>query len=70
MQKASNRANSELIDRADDRFSAVIAPSRTKVYFVSLFGSIALPGLIIFLSVLFGNSIKYEDVIRLPDASM
>ncbi len=70
MQKASNRANSELIDRADDRFSTVIAPSRTKVYFVSLFGSIALPGLIIFLSVLFGNSIKYEDVIRLPDASI
>ena len=70
MQKASNRANSELIDRADDRFSTVIAPSHTKVYFVCLFGSIALPGLIIFLSVLFGNSIKYEDVIRLPDASI
>ena len=37
MQKASNRADSEVIDPADERFSTLVSPDPIKVYFLALF---------------------------------
>lgn len=64
MQKASNRSDSEVIDPADDRFSMMIAPSPTKIYFMGLMAGFGLPFLIVFASFLLNKKLKEEDIRR------
>ncbi|HQG63825.1 MAG TPA: polysaccharide biosynthesis tyrosine autokinase [Bacteroidales bacterium] len=65
MQKASNRADSEVIDPADTRFSFRVSPNPAKIYFLGLFAGFGLPFLILFLNFLFDNKLKLEDVKKL-----
>ena len=65
MQKASNRADSEVIDPADVRFSARISPDPMKIYFLGLFAGAGIPLLIIFLTFLFNKKLREEDIRRL-----
>lgn len=62
MQKASNRANSEVIDPADARFSAVISPNRAMIFLVALFIGFVFPLLTIYLTLLFNKKLKDEDI--------
>lgn len=62
MQKASNRADSEVIDPADVRFSTRISPDPVKIYFLGLFGGAGVPFVIIFLSFLFNKKLREEDI--------
>jgi len=64
MQKASNRADSEVIDPADARYAYKVSPNPIKIYFLGLFGGFGLPVLLIFLNFLFDNRLKYEDIKR------
>ncbi len=65
MQKASNRADSEIIDPADTRYSHRVAPDPIKIYFLGLFAGCGLPLFVIFLNFLFDKRLKYEDISRL-----
>lgn len=65
MQKASNRSDSEVIDPADERFSMMIAPSPTKIYFMGLMAGFGLPFLILFALFLLNKKLKEEDLRRL-----
>lgn len=65
MQKASNKSDNEVIDRADARFSALVAPDPLKVNFIGLFAGIGIPFLILFLSFLLDNRIKEEEIQRM-----
>lgn len=67
MQKASNRADSEIIDKADARFSTWVSPDRLKVHFFGLFVGFSIPLLIILLIFLFYKKVKYEDVNRITN---
>jgi capsular exopolysaccharide synthesis family protein len=67
MQKASNMADSEVIDPADEHISSTIAPNPTKIYFVGLFAGFGIPFLIIFLNFLFNKKLKYEDISKMTD---
>lgn len=67
MQKASNVADSEIIDPADENYSSVISPSPIKVYFVGLFAGFGIPFLIIFLNFLFNKKLKDEDIRKMTD---
>lgn len=62
MQKASNRADSEVIDPADERFSGIVSPSPPKIYFLALFAGVGLPFLIVFLRFIFNKKLKEEDI--------
>ena len=62
MQKASNRADSEVIDSADLRFSAQISPDPIKLNMVALFAGFGIPFLIIYLRLLFNKKLKNEDI--------
>ncbi len=62
MQKASNRADSEIVDKADPRFSSRISPDRRKVQFVGLLAGVGIPFLVLFMIFLFNNKLKEEDI--------
>jgi len=62
MQKASNRADSEVIDPADARFSPVVAPDKIKLNIIGLIAALGIPLIIIIISHLFNNRLKYEDI--------
>jgi len=62
MQKASNRADSEVIDPADERFSSIVSPSPPKIYFLALFAGVGLPFIVIFLRFIFNKKLKEEDI--------
>lgn len=62
MQKASNRADSEVIDPADERFSSIVSPSPPKIYFLALFAGVGLPFMVIFLRFIFNKKLKEEDI--------
>jgi len=62
MQKASNRSDSEVIDPADERFSMMVAPNPTKIYFMGLLAGFGVPFIILFLSFLLNNKIKEDDL--------
>lgn len=62
MQKASNRADSEIIDRADSRYSIKISPDFFKVHFVGVFLGTMIPFLFVFVRFLFNNRIKEEEL--------
>jgi tyrosine-protein kinase Etk/Wzc len=67
MQKASNRADSEIIDKANERFSTLVSPNRTKIKFLGLFAGIGIPFLIIFLNFLLNNKLKDEEITRITE---
>ncbi len=67
MQKASNMADSEVIDSADEMFSIIVAPNPAKIYFVGMFGGFGIPFVILFLIFLFNKKLKEEDVKRITD---
>jgi tyrosine-protein kinase Etk/Wzc len=67
MQKASNRADSEVIDPADTRFSSIVSPNRIMINLVGLFAGFILPLVIIFLNFLFNKKLKTEDISRMTD---
>jgi len=65
MQKASNRADSEVIDPADPRFSLRVSPIPVKIYFLGLFAGFGVPFLILFLRFIFNNKLSFEDIRRI-----
>jgi capsular exopolysaccharide synthesis family protein len=67
MQKASNMADSEVIDPASVYTSSIISPSPPKAYFVSLLAGFGIPFVIIFLRFLFNKKLKDEDIDRMTD---
>jgi len=62
MQKASNRSDSEVIDPADARFSALISPNVMKLGLMSLFGAFGITFLVIYLNSLYSKKLKDEDI--------
>ena len=62
MQKASNTADSEIIDPAIENFSYRVAPNPIRIYFVALFAGSGIPFLIIFLAFMLNKKLKEEDV--------
>ncbi len=67
MQKASNRADSEIIDPADARFSMKVSPNRIKLTMMAFFAGFAFPLSIIFLNFMFDKKLKEEEVRGLND---
>ena len=67
MQKASNKADSEIIDPADARFSTMVSPNRMKLMLLAIFGGFALPLSVIFLRFLFNKKLKEEDIREMTD---
>jgi len=63
MQKASNKADSEIIDPADARFSTLVSPIPIKVYLMGLAAGIGIAALFVFLRFVFNKTLK-EDEIR------
>ncbi len=67
MQKASNRADSEVIDPADARFSRLVSPNRGRIMIMALFSGFAVPFLILFLTRVFSKTLSADDLKRLTD---
>ncbi|HBE42679.1 MAG TPA: hypothetical protein DDW27_16050 [Bacteroidales bacterium] len=67
MQKASNRADSEVIDPADERFSILVSPKKAMVTLIALFLGFAVPLFTIILGNLFNRKLKDEDIRRITD---
>ncbi|MCF8380682.1 MAG: polysaccharide biosynthesis tyrosine autokinase [Bacteroidales bacterium] len=67
MQKASNVADSEVINIADSQFRYRVAPNPTKIYFVGMFAGFGIPFIIIFLNFLFNKKLKEEDIRKMTD---
>ncbi len=67
MQKASNKADSEIIDPADARFSTLISPHPMKLYLVGLLGSMAIIFLIVYLNLIYSKKLKDEDIRKITD---
>jgi tyrosine-protein kinase Etk/Wzc len=67
MQKASNMADSEVIDPADVSTSTIISPSPPKAYFLALLGGFGIPFLVIFLNYLFNKKLNDEDIDKITD---
>ncbi len=64
MQKASNRADSEMIDTADPRFSTIVSPNKIVLYLAALFGGLAIPLVLIYLKYILNKKLKDEDIRR------
>jgi capsular exopolysaccharide synthesis family protein len=62
MQKASNRSDSEIIDKADDRFSTWISPDPIKIYSFGLFAGVGIPMIVIILLFLFNKRVNADDI--------
>ena len=67
MQKASNMADSEVIDSADVRFSKLVSPNQKKVYAIGIFSGILIAGLIAFFKSLFSKTIKEDDIKKITE---
>lgn len=67
MQKASNMADSEVIDPADERIFSIIAPNPSKIYFLALVIGFGIPFAILFLGFLFNKKLKYEEIGKVSD---
>lgn len=70
MQKASNMADSEVIEPADVRYSQMIAPSPPKAYFLGLLVGSGLPFLVIVLVFLFDKRVKKDELKRIRNISI
>lgn len=67
MQKASNMADSEVIDPANVSTAGMVSPNSAKAYFIALFVGFIIPLFIILLNFLFDNKLKYEDIRKITD---
>jgi tyrosine-protein kinase Etk/Wzc len=67
MQKASNKADSEIVDKADQSYSTLVSPDAIKVNFLGLFAGFGIPFSIIFLNFLFNKKLKDEDIDKITD---
>ncbi|MBN1386956.1 MAG: polysaccharide biosynthesis tyrosine autokinase [Bacteroidales bacterium] len=67
MQKASNTADSEIIDSAREEFSFIVSPNPLRVYFVAMFAGAGLPFLIILLLLMLNKRLKEEDVRKIKN---
>lgn len=67
MQKASNRADSEIIDAADPRFSTLLSPNPVKLNLLGLLVSFGLTFLIIYLNLVYNTKLKEEDIRKITD---
>ncbi len=67
MQKASNRADSEVIDNADIRFVSILSPNPTKVYLIGFLAALVFTFLFIYLRFVFNNKIKEEDIKKITN---
>ena len=70
MQKASNTADSEVLDPANEFYSSVISPIPLKIYSLGIFAGTFIPFLLIFLSYLFNKKLKYEDIRKITDLAV
>jgi tyrosine-protein kinase Etk/Wzc len=62
MQKASNTADSEVIDPADIKYSTIVSPNPIKVTFIGLFAGFVIPLILLYLKFLLNKQIKEEDI--------
>ncbi len=67
MQKASNRADSEVVDPADPRFSTLVSPISQRIILLSMFGGLIITYLIIFLKYAFNKKLNEEDFRKLTN---
>lgn len=67
MQKASNRADSEVIEPADARYSTLLSPNPPRVYFAAMFIGFGLPFLLIFLRFLLNKKLNDEEIRKKTD---
>lgn len=67
MQKASNRADSEVIDPADEYFSVQISPKKMIIILFAFFMGFFIPLLIISLNLILSKKLKLEDIKTLTD---
>lgn len=67
MQKASNTADSEVIDPADENSSIIVSPNPLIVYFLAFFAGFGIPFLIFFLIFIFNKKLKDEDIRKMTD---
>ena len=67
MQKASNMADSEVIDPADPTTATVVSPSPPKTYFMGLVMGFAIPFAYFFLRFVFNKKIKEEEIDKITD---
>jgi capsular exopolysaccharide synthesis family protein len=67
MQKASNMADSEVIDHASDYTAYRVSPNMQKTYFVSLLAGFGIPFSVIFLIFLFNKKLNDEDIDKITD---
>lgn len=67
MQKASNRSDSEIIDPADARFSAMISPNLMKLSLIAILAALGLTFLVVYLKLLLGKKLKDEDIRKLSN---
>jgi tyrosine-protein kinase Etk/Wzc len=67
MQKASNRADSEIVDPADARFSALVSPNRRTVNILALFAGFVIPFVMIYFKYTFNDKLEDEDIKNLTN---
>lgn len=67
MQKASNMADSEVIDPADISFSSLVSPNLMRTNLIALFTGFFIPFMIIYLNFFFSKKLKYEDIRNFTD---
>lgn len=67
MQRASNKADSEVIDQADARFSTLISPNPMKLYLIALLTSLGITFLLVYLKLLFDKKLKDEDIRKMTN---
>jgi capsular exopolysaccharide synthesis family protein len=67
MQKASNMADSEVIDPADIEHRNLISPIPYRAYFLGLFAGFVIPFLIIFLRYVLNNKLTDDDISKIRD---
>ena len=67
MQKASNKADSEIIDPADVRFSPQISPNPIKLNLIALIVGFGITFLIVYLRFLYNKKLKDDDIRKMTD---
>jgi len=67
MQKASNRADSEVVDPADPRFSILISPNPIKTYLIGFFTAILFAFMVVYLKSILYKKLKDKDIKNITD---
>ncbi|HBE40468.1 MAG TPA: hypothetical protein DDW27_04570 [Bacteroidales bacterium] len=67
MQKASNNADSEIIDPADARFSTKISPNPVKLNLIALIAALGFTFMILYLRLLYSKTLKEEEISKITD---